>query len=91
MQIKITEAASDLFRKDWGFGDGDHVRIFVRYSGGGEDAFSFGIIKDTPHYPAVTAEAGGITFFMEEKDVWYLDGKDLRVDGIAEEIVLKRQ
>lgn len=48
MKIIVTDAAVDCFQKDWDYHEGDYIRIYVRYSGGGEDAFAFGIERDDP-------------------------------------------
>ncbi|MFF2089394.1 HesB/YadR/YfhF family protein [Paenibacillus sp. NPDC058174] len=90
MKLIVTDAAVDCFRKDWGFRDGDNVRIYVRYSGGGEDAFALGIMKDDPQYPALSNEYGHLTFFIEENDVWHLDGRDLSIDCRNEDITFVR-
>lgn len=90
MRITVTPSAVACFKEEWGFVEGDFVRIFTRYSGGGEDAFSFGIIKDTPHYPAASAVEGKITFFMEQNDSWYLDSKDLTLDCRDQMIIFDR-
>ncbi|MFF2482496.1 HesB/YadR/YfhF family protein [Paenibacillus sp. NPDC058071] len=87
MKMNVTTAATARFKEDWGFKAEDSVRIFVRYSGGGEDAFSFGIMKDTARYPAVSTMQEGIHFYMEENDAWYLDGKDLTIDLRDDRIV----
>ncbi|MGM1045890.1 Uncharacterized protein YneR [Paenibacillus uliginis N3/975] len=90
MKIIVTDAAVDCFKKDWEYSIGDYVRIYVRYSGGGEDAFAFGITRDEPRYPAISNVYGGITFFIEENDLWYLDGRDLTIDCFHEDIVFAR-
>ncbi|WP_068774778.1 HesB/YadR/YfhF family protein [Paenibacillus sp. FJAT-26967] len=90
MGIRVSAGAIACFKGDWGFQNGDQVRIFVRYSGGGEDAFTFGIMKDSPHYPGMTAEEDGISFFMEQSDIWYLEGRDLVIDGNGEDISISR-
>ncbi|GMK48282.1 MULTISPECIES: HesB/YadR/YfhF family protein [Paenibacillus] len=90
MKMSVTSAATALFKQEWGFKNNDSVRIFVRYSGGGEDAFAFGIMKDTARYPAVSTVEDGITFYMEENDAWYMDGKDLTIDCRNDNIVFIR-
>jgi len=91
MSITITPAALDCFRSEWGYREGDSVRIFVRYSGGSDDAFAFGIMKDLPMYPAHSSTEGGITFFMEQNDAWYLDGRRLTIDCSGDTIRFERQ
>jgi len=44
-------------------------------------------MKDSPQYPAVTEVVNGITFFMEQNDVWFLDNRELTLDEKGEDIV----
>ncbi|GAB2696324.1 HesB/YadR/YfhF family protein [Paenibacillus thermoaerophilus] len=90
MTIRVTTAALERFKKEWGYNAGDRIRIYVRYSGGGDDAFSFGITRDTPQYPGVAVTAGDIFFFMEQSDMWYLDNRDLTLDLDDDQIVFLR-
>ncbi|MFC4777438.1 HesB/YadR/YfhF family protein [Paenibacillus sp. GCM10023252] len=89
MKLSITAAAAERFRLEWGFQDNDQIRVFVRYSGGSSDAYSFGIMKDVPRYAAVTSQEQGIMFFMEQNDIWFLDGHDLVIDSEQDEIVFR--
>ncbi|WP_341805098.1 Fe-S cluster assembly protein HesB [Paenibacillus turpanensis] len=89
--MSVTPQAVACFLKEWGYQEGDEVRIYVRYSGGGgNDPFSLGVMKDSPRYPMLTVKENGMTFYMEENDVWYLDGEDLTVDCRKDEIVFDR-
>ncbi|GAA4702693.1 HesB/YadR/YfhF family protein [Brevibacillus fulvus] len=91
MKIEVKQAALEWLMRDWGFKSGDFVRIFVRYGGSStvQDSFSLGIAKDEPNSPAYTTTIEGITFYMEQDDSWYVDGKDLTIDYDApkEEVV----
>lgn len=91
MKLTVTDAAVQCFLKEWEMKQGDHVRIFVRYSGGGEDAFALGIIKDEPQRVALEYEAGGIHFFIADNDAWFLDGQQLLIDSDNDEIKLIRK
>ncbi|MFE4713531.1 HesB/YadR/YfhF family protein [Paenibacillus sp. NPDC056722] len=90
MKLTVTKAAVRCFTTEWDFQQGDFIRIFVRYSGGGEDAFAFGIMKADPQEMSISYESGGITFFMVDNDTWYLDGKELAIDSINDEITFIR-
>ncbi|QAY67054.1 HesB/YadR/YfhF family protein [Paenibacillus protaetiae] len=89
MQLHISDAAVDCFIKEWGFSKGESIRIFVRYVSGGQEPYALGITRDDPIHPALSANAGGIGFFMEHNDVWFLEGKDLAIDASGEDIILK--
>ncbi|TVX98301.1 HesB/YadR/YfhF family protein [Cohnella terricola] len=87
MELIVTPSALSCFKEEWGIGQGETVRIFVRYVSGGETPFAFGITRDTPIDAAVVTVAGEVTFYMESKDVWFLEGKSLRIDNQGEDIV----
>ncbi|RED63823.1 HesB/YadR/YfhF family protein [Cohnella lupini] len=87
MELIVTPSALSCFKEEWGIGDGETIRVFVRYVSGGEVPFAFGLTRDTPHDAAVTTVADSLTFYMESKDVWFLDGKSLKIDAQGEEIV----
>ncbi len=91
MILRVTPEAVQRFQKEWGFASGDTVRIFVRYSGFSESGpYSFGIMKDTPRYPAVLVEIEGISFFMEQNDTWFVEEEALTIAEANEEIVFRR-
>ena len=81
MDIQLSKEAVQWFQDEMLIKEGDHVRFFVRYGGSSpiQDGFSLGVSKDDPIEAAVTKEEDGITFYVEEKDVWYFDGHDLEV------------
>ncbi|QMV43445.1 HesB/YadR/YfhF family protein [Cohnella cholangitidis] len=87
MELIVTPSALSCFKGEWGIGIDETIRVFVRYVSGGEVPFAFGITRDTPLDAAVTTVADRITFYMESKDVWFLEGKSLKIDCLDEEIV----
>ncbi|BBI32163.1 HesB/YadR/YfhF family protein [Cohnella abietis] len=87
LELIVTPAALSCFKREWGFSEGEVIRIFVRYVSGGEVPFAFGITRDTPHDAAVTTVAEHLTFYMESKDVWFLEGKSLKLDCKGEELI----
>jgi uncharacterized protein YneR len=87
VELLITPSALSCFKGEWGFDDGEVIRVFVRYVSGGEVPFAFGITRDTPHDAAVTTVAERLTFYMESKDIWFLEGKSLIIDCDGEDIV----
>lgn len=91
--LNVTSAAVNCFKEEWGVREGDQLRVFVRYSGGGDDAYSLGVTKSEPRYPAISVSPGnaGITLFMEETDIWYLDNRDLTIDCQGQDIVFSVQ
>jgi uncharacterized protein YneR len=87
VELIITPSALSCFKGEWGIGNDETIRVFVRYVSGGEVPFAFGITRDTPLDAAVTTVADRVTFYMESKDVWFLEGKSLKIDCRDEEIV----
>ena len=81
MNKKVTKGALDWYKEELDLEKGDHVRFFVRYGGCSnvQKGFSLGILKDLPMNIGTSTEVEGITFFIEESDLWYFDNHDLSV------------
>lgn len=81
MNVKIDETALNWYKDELELNEGDHVKFFVRYGGCSavQQGFSLGVSKDEPEQIGVSTIIDGITFFIEEKDVWYFDDHDLVV------------
>lgn len=81
MKIALDKEALNWFKREFDLNRGDTVRFFARY--GGETTihpgFSLGVSLDSPVKAAVSTELDGILFYVENEDVWYLDGQDLMV------------
>ncbi|WP_018755068.1 HesB/YadR/YfhF family protein [Paenibacillus terrigena] len=87
MKLHVTTSAVECFQKEWGFARGDVVRIFVRCCGMSEDGpYWLGIQHDRPMFIGLMAIENHITFYMEEQDVWFLEGHNLTIDCEGEEI-----
>lgn len=81
MKMLISPEAAAWFKRELTLQNGDYIRLFPRYSSGGglHPGFSLGIGTEPPGRPAVTAEQGGIVFYMEEQDLWYMEGYNLSI------------
>ncbi|MDV2683900.1 HesB/YadR/YfhF family protein [Alkalihalophilus lindianensis] len=82
MDIQITKPALTWFKEEFNLkGEGEFIRFFARYGGCGniQSGFSLGISQDPPDKIGSKAELDGITFFIEEKDLWYFKHLDLKV------------
>ncbi|MFB5759617.1 HesB/YadR/YfhF family protein [Paenibacillus medicaginis] len=86
MSIYVSEPAAEWYKKELGLKSGDHVRFFARYSSGGglHPGFSLGIAVEPPQHAALRTESGGVVFFMEEQDEWYLKGYKIEVKYLPE-------
>lgn len=81
MNITLTDEAKKWFKEEMQVQSGGSVRFYVRYGGSSplHDGFSLGVTKDEPIEPVVTATYDDVTYFVEEKDVWYFDSHHLKV------------
>lgn len=53
ISFAVSEKALDSFKNEWGLEEGQYVRIYAKYAGGGSDAFTVGInASATPIDPA---------------------------------------
>ena len=87
MSLNITQQAADWYKKELGLQSGDYIRFYARYSNTSDihPGFSLGIATEEPNNPGLTQDSEGITFYMEEKDLWYLDGYRLNVTYLTEQ------
>jgi uncharacterized protein YneR len=81
MRIEISKGAASWFKRELGLSDGDYIRLFPRYSSGGglHPGFSLGIATEPPVRPGAQTMEQGVMFFMEEQDLWYMEGYGLSV------------
>ncbi|XEC92918.1 HesB/YadR/YfhF family protein [Paenibacillus tarimensis] len=81
MRLVVEDNAARWYKREMSLEEGDQVRIFVRLGGCGsvQPGFSLGLTKDTPRKPALQHAAEGILFYMEEDNLWYLDGRELYI------------
>jgi uncharacterized protein YneR len=81
MNIVISEQAAEWYKNEMNLTNGDFVRFFARYGGCStvQSGFSLGINSEQPNNAGVSVEKDGITYYIEESDIWYFDGKDLNV------------
>lgn len=82
MQIKMSEQVFQWYKEELSLTKGDHIRFYIRYGGLNcfVKGFSLGLEKDTPEETQTRIEKDGITFFIEDRDTWYFDNKDLVIE-----------
>lgn len=79
MRLVVEQSAARWYMREMELTSGDHLRIFVRLGGSGsvQPGYSLGVMKDTPRNPGLHQVVEGITFYMEDDNLWFLDEKDL--------------
>ncbi|EIJ77989.1 hypothetical protein PB1_10484 [Bacillus methanolicus PB1] len=82
MKIQISDKAAAWYKDEMLLKEGDFVRFFARYGGCStvQQGFSLGVSNEEPNDIGAETKKEGITFYIEEKDLWYFDENDLLVD-----------
>lgn len=82
MNITISDLAAAWYEQEMNLKKGDYVRFFVRYGGHSsiQQGFSLGLSNDPPVDMAIEAIKNGITYYIEEKDIWYFENHDIKID-----------
>jgi uncharacterized protein YneR len=86
MNIRMNEDAAKWYMNEMFLKKGDFVRFFVRYGGCStvQSGFSLGVEKENPVDAGVSTVIEDVTYYIEEKDIWYFDGHDLEVNFNAQ-------
>ncbi|BAB05971.1 HesB/YadR/YfhF family protein [Halalkalibacterium halodurans] len=81
MNIQITKPALQWFKDEFGLEGGENIRFYARYGGCGsiQSGFSLGISQETPKEIGAKSEVDGVTFYIENEDLWYFKDLDLKV------------
>lgn len=81
VNIKISPAAAEWFKREYDIEGETNFRFFVRYGGvgGNVPGFSLGVNIETPSSIHASQEIDDLLFYIEEQDAWYFDEKDLLV------------
>lgn len=83
MKIVISEKALQWFKEEVGLESGNKVRFFTKIYGTSpvQEGYSLAFtIDNEPGNAAVETVSDGITFFIEESDLWFFDGHDLHIE-----------
>ena len=81
MRIIVEQPAARWYKQELSLAEGDSLRLFVRLGGCSsvQPGLSLGVIQDTPRNPGLQHKVEGLTFCMEEENLWYLDNRDLHI------------
>ena len=78
MNIKISDEAAAWYKEELGLTSGSYLRFFVRYGGQSiQKGFSLGIASDPPTQIGSSVEKNGVTFYVEDKDLWFFEDYNL--------------
>lgn len=82
MKIHVSDQAGAWYKEEMLLRDGAYVRFYVRYGGFStvQPGFSLGISDEEPDEIGAKLEKEGVTYFIEEKDLWYFDDHDLFIE-----------
>ncbi|MGG3470498.1 HesB/YadR/YfhF family protein [Neobacillus pocheonensis] len=82
MNIQISDFAAAWYKEELNLKNGDFVRFFVRYGGCStvQSGFSLGVSTEEPVDIGAKTAMDDITFYIEEKDLWYFDDHDLFIN-----------
>jgi uncharacterized protein YneR len=82
MNIFVNDRAAVWYKEEMLLNKGDYIRFFARYGGCStvQQGFSLGVSSEVPHQIGFEVVKDDIHYYIEEKDLWYFDGKDLYVD-----------
>jgi uncharacterized protein YneR len=75
MIISIDEKAFSWFNKEFELNKPFSIRMFPQYAGFGEKhkGYSLAFSAETPTSAGFTKEIGGITFYVEDNDLWFFN------------------
>lgn len=82
MKIIVEDTALDWFQQEIGLKKGDMVRFYPQIYGSSpvQDKFALGLAIDSlPIDMAVRSDRAGITFYVEDTDLWFFNGHDLTI------------
>lgn len=82
MKLKLDKKAANWYINELQLNKGDFVKFFVRYGGCSniQKGFSLGVVKQIPDEIGVSNEVEGVTFYIENRDLWYFDQHHLIVE-----------
>ncbi|MFJ7666655.1 HesB/YadR/YfhF family protein [Lysinibacillus sp. NPDC097195] len=91
MNISLTDEALQWFKNEMEVETGDTIRFYARYGGSSpfHEGFSLGMTREEPLEIGVHTEADGVTYYIEDKDLWFFNDYNLHVDVDAQLYELK--
>ena len=92
MFISIDERAATWFTNEFEFNKPFYIRMFPQYAGFGikHKGFTLAFSAESPVHVGYSKEINGITFFVEDNDVWFFKDTEtaLTMDNYLDEIMV---
>ena len=81
MKLTVSEQAAQWYIEELELSAPTFLRFFARYGGHSpiQSEFSLGISQEKPENAVVSITAQGVTFYVEEKDLWYFNNHNLHI------------
>ncbi|MCG7435148.1 HesB/YadR/YfhF family protein [Lysinibacillus fusiformis] len=82
MKIALTDEALQWFKLEMEVEPGDTIRFYARYGGSSpfHEGFSLGMTREEPIGIGAEAVIDGVTYYIDEKDLWFFNDHNLHVD-----------
>ncbi|MGE7926636.1 HesB/YadR/YfhF family protein [Lysinibacillus xylanilyticus] len=91
MNIVLTDEALKWFINEMEVESGDTIRFYARYGGSNpfHEGFSLGMTREEPINIGVKTVIDDVTYYIDEKDLWFFNDHSLYVDVDASNDELK--
>ncbi|MEB2298769.1 HesB/YadR/YfhF family protein [Lysinibacillus xylanilyticus] len=91
MNIVLTDEALQWFKQEMEVESGDTIRFYARYGGSSpfHEGFSLGMTREEPIEIGVKTVIDDVTYYIDEKDLWFFNDHHLYVDVDATNDELK--
>ncbi|MDD1501683.1 MULTISPECIES: HesB/YadR/YfhF family protein [unclassified Lysinibacillus] len=82
MNIVLTDEALQWFKQEMEVDSGDTIRFYARYGGSSpfHEGFSLGMTREEPFNIGVKKVIDDVTYYIDEKDLWFFNNHSLYVD-----------
>ncbi|MFJ3389519.1 MULTISPECIES: HesB/YadR/YfhF family protein [unclassified Lysinibacillus] len=82
MNIVLTDEALQWFKQEMEIESGDTIRFYARYGGSSpfHEGFSLGMTREEPFNIGVKKVIDDVTYYIDEKDLWFFNNHSLYVD-----------
>lgn len=91
LNIIIKDEALQWFKDEMEVTKGDEIRFYARYGGSSpfHEGFSLGMNREASHEIGVSTIIDGITFYIEQADIWFFNAHNLvvSIDAQLDELI----